>query len=107
MQKAFRRLKLLNEVYGGKEISNGDIGGKLKEMGAYYEVDNPELMQSRPDCVNHLHVYPENIAGTLASVQNVAAACVIQSKFCVDLIPLAAQLQELNEKLRVDCITLY
>lgn len=107
MQKAFRRLKLLNEVYGGKNIGNGDIGGKLQEMLAYYEVERPDLGQARPDCLGYLQGYPGNIANTLASLQNKAAACAIQPNFCVDLILSAAELQELNEKLRVDCLTLY
>lgn len=107
MQKAFRRLKLLNEVYGGKDISNGDVGGKLREMVTYYEVERPDLGQSRPDCVNNLYIYPPNIANTLASLQNTVAACILQPNFCVDLVSSAVQLKELNEKLRVDCLTLY
>lgn len=107
MQKAFRRLKLLNEIYGGKDIGNGDIGGKLQEMITYYEVDHPEFLQSRPDCVNTLHLYPENVANSLASLQNKAAACLYLPSRCIDLISSAAELKELNENLRTDCLTLY
>lgn len=107
MQKAFRRLKLLNEVYAGKDIGNGDIGGKLKEMITYYEVGHPELVQSRPDCINTLYFYPRNVANSLASLQNKAAACLYLPSWCPEMIPSAVELKKLNEQLRTDCLTLY
>ncbi len=107
MQKAFRRLKLLNEIYGGKDINAGEVGGKLGELVAYYEVEHPALLQSQPDCIGHLSGYPENLVQALASHQNRAAACLLQPSFCVELISSAQQVQELNEQLRRDCLTLY
>lgn len=106
MQKAFYRLKLLNEVYGGAAINTGQVGGKLQEIISYYE-HHPDIASRRPDCLGHIQVYPQNMVSTLASHQNKVAACLLQPSFCVDLISSAAQLKELNENLRVDCITLY
>ncbi len=107
MQKVFRRLKLLNEVYGGKGISVREVGGKLQELVAYYTVEHPALEQLQPDCIGHLSGYPENLVQALASHQNHAAACLLQPGFCIDLISSALQVQELNERLRQDCLTLY
>ncbi len=106
MQKAFHRLKLLNEVYGGAAINTGRFGGKVQEIISHYE-QHPDLAQQRPDCLGYLQIYPQNVISTLASHQNKAAACLLQPSFCIDLVSSAAQLKELNEQLRVDCLTLY
>ena len=107
MEKAFRRLKILNEIYGGPEIQNGEIGGKLREMVQYYEA-RPFISLRQPDCKGHINEYPQqNVAYTLSSHQNTVSACVLQFSACSDLIQTAQQLHNINSQLNVDCLTLY
>lgn len=107
MEKAFQRLKLLNEIYGGPEIQNGDIGGKLQEMAQYYEL-RPFLSLRQPDCKGYISEYPQqNLGYALSSHQNAVSACLLQFSACSDLLQTAQQLQDLNSKLNVDCLTLY
>ena len=106
MQKAFRRLKLLNEVYGGAAINLREPGGKLGEMLQYYG-QHPQLAPSPPDCVGKLRNYPENILSALTTHQNQASACLLWASSCADLIASAALVRKLNEQLRADCLTLY
>lgn len=107
MKKAFKRLKILNEIYGGPEIQNGDVSGKLREMIQYYEL-RPFISLRQPDCKGYINEYQQqNLAYALSSHQNIVSACILQFSACSDLIQTAQQLQDLNSKLNVDCLTLY
>jgi hypothetical protein len=106
MKKAFLRLKYLNEVYGGKEISLGNVGGKLGEMVDYYDV-HKELELTRPDCIGNVKKYDSNLVSLMQTHQLRVSACLLQQSSCADLISSAADLKKVNMALGVDCITLY
>ncbi len=106
MNKAFRRLKYLNEIYGGVEISYGKEGGKLGEMIEYYQ-QRPELALSR-SCAGYLALDQDNLLTSLMSHQNNVAACLLSAGLCPQLIVSAGQVQAANRNLiEGDCLTLY
>lgn len=103
MQKAFRRLQLLTEVYGGDKIYQ-QPGGKLEELRQYYLL-RPELGAI---CLGHLENYEPNVRRPLMSLQNQAPACRLDFSACQELIPEARDLQTANQNLRRnDCLGLY
>ena len=105
MQKAFRRLEILTEVYGGDNIDFLEMGGKLKEMDDYYtSLGN----SAHPDCLGNIKNYKQaNLLDSLAELKNKASACQLDEETCVDLISTANDVREINNKLRLNCITLY
>ncbi len=106
MQKAFKRLSLLNEIYAGSEIAIGMEGGKLQELVAYYE-DRPETSLTRI-CRNILKTSPENMVQAMQRHQNAVKSCLLQPRSCVELVVTANKVKELNQLLlREDCLTLY
>lgn len=106
MKKVFRRLKYVNEVYGGEGIAYGEVGGKLKEIVDYYEA-HPELTLSK-QCLGFVKTYiPETLIDNLQLQHNRAAACLSQQSSCIDLIKSADALRKINEQLEIDCLTLY
>ncbi len=108
MQKAFRRLEYLNEIYGGDAIAVAQPGGKLGDMLEYY-VRHQEL-SSMPVCKGYLQAFPnENMVVALGSHQNSVKACLRQPSSCVDLIRTGKAIADLNGKLATagDCLTLY
>lgn len=111
MLKAFRRLGIVTEVYGGGNIGAGEIGGKLKEMIDYYELQ-PELSLST-ECASYLTPSEGNAVLALTSLKNRAKACELELSAggslsaCIDLIDAATKVKEVNKELRLSCITLY
>lgn len=100
MGKAFKRLELLAEVYGGTEIAFAEAGGKLGSLIEHYKND------ASNECQGYLEEYPQNALETLASLKNNAAACKFQEA-CLEVMTSAQQLQEVNTALRVHCTPLY
>jgi hypothetical protein len=110
MLKALDRLKYLNELYGGKEITSGIPGGKLGTLIGFY--GSPQA--SGKECLNYLEVYDNNAVDALASHQNAVKGCVLQlagNPFypCTDLVASAYALQGANKALseKGDCLSLY
>lgn len=104
MLKAFRRLEILSEVYGGQEIDLLQMGGKLKELNDYYVSLGSS---ASPDCLGNIVNYQDNLRDSLAALKNKAAACQLEEETCVDLIPTAKGIRDINKNLRTNCITLY
>ncbi len=110
MRKAFQRLIYLNEVYGGARVHLAEPGGKLGELVAYYEEnyeENPSPENTRSQCRGHIYSYGDNLVVALLNHQNAAKTCLLRESSCPALITTAQKLQQLNEQLRVDCLTLY
>lgn len=106
MEKAFRRLKYLNEIYAGDEIAYGEAGGKLQEMIKYYEERG--YLSLTQSCLNYLKIDPDNVLISLETHQNNVAACLLQPGTCVELIISAGKVLEANKNLiGGDCLTLY
>lgn len=108
MQKAFRRLEYLNEIYGGENIALAEPGGKLGDMLEYY-AQHQEL-PSLSICRGYLQSFEgENLKAALGSHQNSVKACLRQYNSCVDLMRTARAIAELNNNLATagDCLTLY
>ncbi len=106
MQKAFKRLALLNEIYAGAEIVAGREGGKLHEMAEYYEL-RPHLSLTQ-GCINILKTNPDNMLQAMQRHQNAVKTCLLQPRSCVELVVTANAVQELNRQLlQEDCLTLY
>lgn len=106
MGKAFRRLKYLNEIYGGVEIGYGKGGGKLREMTEYYG-ERPYLTLTR-SCANYLSIDEDNMLISLMSHYNNVAACLQSYSLCQQLVVSAGQVQAANDNLMGgDCLTLY
>lgn len=108
MQKAFKRLRYLNEVYGGEDIQSGNPGRKLQEMITYYFVDNPTLQISR-ECLTFINGGLDNLQSALMSHQNNVQACLVDYARCVNLIDSAQKVRNANQNLaeRGNCIPLY
>lgn len=111
MGKAFRRLELVTEAYGGTDIGSFEAGGKLKEMGDFYTVNEGFY---HPNCLGNVKTYPDhNLIKALGEFNNRAVSCRLELaagsslSFCVDLITVADELKTLNDNLRLNCITLY
>lgn len=105
MQKAFKRLEILSEVYGGSEIDLLEMGGKLGEMNDHYISLGAS---AHPDCLGNIKNYQQgNLRLSLAALKNKAAACQLAEETCMDLIPTAGEIREINNNLRANCITLY
>lgn len=108
MQKAFRRLEYLNEIYGGENIAYGQPGGKVADLIHYYD-EHTEL-SSRSTCQGYLSVFPdENMVAALGSHQNAVKTCLRQFSSCPDVVRTGHALQDLNTQLATagDCLTLY
>ncbi|MEW5896525.1 MAG: hypothetical protein AB1668_02430 [Nanoarchaeota archaeon] len=111
MLKAFKRLGMVTEIYGGSNIGSGEIGGKLKEMIDYYEM-RPELSLST-ECTSYLTASEGNAVLALTLLKNKAKACELglnaggSLSACTDLISAAAKVKQVNKELRLSCITLY
>tara|TARA_Y100000310_G_scaffold284854_1_gene307896 strand:- start:2123 stop:3250 length:1128 start_codon:yes stop_codon:yes gene_type:complete len=108
MGKAFQRLQYINELYGGREITRGFPGGKLKEMIEYYE-EHPEEETIGEPCLAHIAEFDGNLLESLKLFQLQAAACQYDYKRCTDLVSHAESIQQTNQKLgrKGDCLTLY
>lgn len=94
MQKAFKRLKYVNEIYTGK----------LGEMEHFYA--NNTLHQ---DCKNYIGVIEPNLVNSLDSQKNVVKSCLLDQTQCGNLIDSAINIKIVNNNLgeKGDCITLY
>ncbi|MEK6969881.1 MAG: hypothetical protein AABW48_05630 [Nanoarchaeota archaeon] len=108
MKKAFDRLEILTEVYGGEEIAQGKIGGKLKQMVDFYK--------NRPassECIALLLEYKSNAKDALRALNTGAAGCRLELGFgesplsCAEIISVANELGKINEDLRINCVQLY
>lgn len=102
MQKAFRRLQYLNEIYGGKEITAAVAGGKLKEMTVFYDAhpDSTSTQACRP--------FLSALQQALQSHSNAVGACLTQPAACLELVSSAQHIRQMNEQLRFNnCILLY
>ena len=55
MQKAFKRLSLVNQIYAGENIASGTHGGKLRALRNVY-LQNKELAESKPFCHEYLAI---------------------------------------------------
>lgn len=108
MKKAFDRLEILIEVYGGEEIAQGKIGGKLKQMVDFYK--------NRPassECMALLLEYKINVKDTLKALNAGAAGCRLELEVgesplsCAEIISVANELGKINEELRINCVQLY
>jgi len=99
MGKALNRLEKLMEVYGGKDIASGLIGGKLQKLSEHYQGDISS------DCRGYLEQNNENTVGALSRLSSNVAACRLQPQSCseLDLIEAAEKLKQMNDKLRVSC----
>ena len=102
MEKAFKRLSYLIQVYG-KENADGVIGGKLGELKQYYE----EAIY--PNCQSS---YYEGITVPLYTLKHQVDNCVFESynsDSCKSLDNTAADIAIENEKLdtAVSCTRLY
>lgn len=107
MKKAFKRLQLILEVYGGEEIIQNVPGGKLQELITYYQ-QNPQLGVLGSDCLGFLTSRQENMQKILASYQRIVNGCLSQSGACQELVLKGIELQEMNEELQTNaCIPLY
>ena len=98
MQKAFRRLQYVTEVYAEH---------KLPELLAYYTILHPDVGAFKPDCPGNLKNYDLNIEAALTSHRNRVAACLLSPSSCAELPDSAAAIKSLNEQLRLNCLTLY
>lgn len=107
MKKTFRRLQLLTEVYAGEGIHLGQAGGKLGELVKYYEVLHPELESTHAECRGNIYAFDDNLVTALMAHQNAVKACLLRDASCVQLLNTASKIQELNDQLRVDCLTIY
>lgn len=107
MKKAFNRLELVNEVYGGPEITSLKPGGKLGEIAAYYQA-HPEL-QLTGQCQTYLSEAEENVVVNAQMHQLKTKICKMDYSKCVELIESAAKLKQANINLaeKGDCIPLY
>ncbi len=103
MQKAFKRLGILAEVYGGNEIEKMKSGGKLGEMVDYYKM-HPDRSG---ECLGYLENYNDNARDALAVLANKASACRLEDSSCPELVSSANNLKQINEQLRLNCITIY
>ena len=105
MGKAFKRLEMINEVYGGNEISHFQPGNKLEELINIY---NP-LKVSKPLCIGHLGSFDDNMKHALGTHQSNTIACLLsnEEQSCLGLVSSAGKIRDLNEKLNMDCLTLY
>lgn len=101
MKKAFKRLEILTEVYGGNSISEWKAGGKLGRLAEYYSA------MPFGDCIGYLTEYDENAKDALATLNNKAATCQLGPELCLELISAADELKQINTKLRLECVTLY
>ncbi len=101
MIKAFRRLELLTEVYGGEEIAFSEAGGKLGSLIEHYR----NIPGS--ECIGYLEKYDANALEALTALRHNVAACQLQPESCLDLIDAAQKLKEANTHLRVSCTPLY
>ena len=108
MQKAFKRLALVNQVYAGTEIGQRELGGKLAIMRDYY-IAHPEILMNKPECLLTVSSDPQESLADLFSVQqNQVSLCELSFNSCASLVETARVIQEKNEDLeRVGCITLY
>ncbi len=107
MKKAFRRLELVNEIYGGIEIASLKLGGKLGEIAAYYQA-HPELGLTS-QCQSYLSGVDQNVMESMQLHQLKTKTCKIDYSKCVELIDSADQLKKANINLAEggDCIPLY
>ncbi len=104
MKKAFQRLEVLNEVYGGSEISNYQPGNKLLELIEIYE----PLKSTKPLCIGHLELFDDNLKYALGDHQVNTLSCMIsQESSCLKAVESAVAIKKLNEDLNRDCLTLY
>ena len=97
MQKAYRRIKLIAEIYGSK----------LDELKTYYQSAGES-----GSCLGFIDGFTEaegNIKDTLTIYKNKAAACaLLADNSCLEVVDSAEQLRALNENLAEECsITFY
>ncbi len=101
MQKAFKRLEYLTEVYGGEDIASAEPRGKLGSL-----IDHYRNIPSS-ECRSYLEDYTPNTINSLADINNKVRACRLVPESCLGLIDAAQTLKDLNAKLRVYCVPLY
>lgn len=101
MQKAFKRLEYLTEVYGGEEIDSAEPGGKLGSLINYYR----NIPAS--ECRSYLEDYKANALNSLADLNNKVRSCRLVPESCLGLIDAAQKLKDLNANLRIYCVPLY
>ncbi|MEK6899509.1 MAG: hypothetical protein AABX05_00130 [Nanoarchaeota archaeon] len=101
MGKAFKRLDLLLDVYGGPEIGVGSSGGKLAQLIDHYK----EIPTS--ECKGHLEDYDINARDIISTLKNKASACKLQAQSCLEMISAAQKMKGINEQLQISCKPLY
>jgi hypothetical protein len=109
MKKAFKRLALVNEVYGGGNLAN-DIskpGGKLGEIIAHYV----EYYQAHPELqvTSSCQSYLDEVAKSMQTHQQKTLACTSLPEKCFEVMDSADKLKKANINLTEggDCIPLY
>ena len=110
MQKAFKRVSLVNQVYAGEEITSGGGGGKLRSLRAVY-IRNQELLKTKPSCADYLgfnkNQEVQDLPNELKNFQLKVDACSLDYNLCSELIDSAAAISNINKQLQIDCIPLY
>lgn len=101
MQKAFKRLEYLTEVYGGEGIAAAESGGKLGSLISHYR----NLPTS--ECRSYLEDYDANALDSLADINNKVRACRQVTESCLGLVDAAQKMKDVNDKLRIYCVPLY
>ncbi len=105
MKKAFKRLELVNEVYGGMEIKDFKAGNKLGEITTHYQT-HPELT-----LVSLCQDYLETVTNNMGSFQSKVKACntIGGEGACFELINRSYEVKQANINLaeKGDCIPLY
>ncbi|MBI2125143.1 hypothetical protein HYU08_01175 [Candidatus Woesearchaeota archaeon] len=101
MQKAFKRLEFLTEIYGGKELALAEAGGKLQALITYYQA------VPGSECKGYLGDYDLNALEALARLHSTTTACQQLAEHCLDLVDAAQKLKDANANLRIYCTPLY
>lgn len=101
MKKAFKRLEILTEVYGGSKITSlKETGGKLGGLVSFYA-------KRASACLGYL-VFNSNNANLALNTLNInAKSCRLDSASCLGLIDAADELNKINDDLRLECVALY
>ncbi len=101
MQKAFKRLEYLTEIYGGEGVASAEPGGKLGSLISHYR------NVPASECQSYLEDYNANALNSLADINNKVRACRLVPESCLGLIDAAQKLKDINANLRIYCVPLY
>lgn len=108
MQKAFKRLKFVTQIYAGDSLDQGTPGGKAQSIIEFYQT-NPDLRLTRSDCYSLIFENPQSSLLTkLAVHQNRVNLCLQDQGQCSNLMQSAQELSFINDQLeQFNCLTLY